>query len=188
MKVINLFGGPGSGKSTTAAGLFYFMKLRGQSVDLVTEYAKELVWEGRLDDMLDKQEDIFVEQQRRVRRLRDNVEYAIVDSPLLLSAVYPIMNQKQKGVDEWPAMDEFLAFVKAVNNTYNNANIFLERPSSFEDNGRDHDLEQSMEIDYAIKDTLSRLDEPFLSVPTNNLTVELLLDLFKDKDPGFPSF
>ena len=27
MKVINLFGGPGSAKSTTAAGLFYFMKL-----------------------------------------------------------------------------------------------------------------------------------------------------------------
>lgn len=188
MKVINLFGGPGSGKSTTAAGLFYHMKLRGQSVDLVTEYAKELVWEGRLEDMLDKQEDIFVEQQRRIRRLRDNVDYAIVDSPLLLSYVYPKMNQVQKGVNDWPAIEEFLNFVVAVNNTYNNTNIFLNRPSKFEENGRDHDLEQSEAIDNAIKGALHELNEPFFTLPTNNMTVEMLLDMFRDNDPGFPSF
>lgn len=55
MKVINLFGGPGSGKSTLAAGLFERMKIQGLSVELVTEYAKDMVWERRgniLDDQL----------------------------------------------------------------------------------------------------------------------------------------
>lgn len=179
MKVINLFGGPGSGKSTTAAGLFYHMKLRGQSVDLVTEYAKELVWEGRLDDMLDKQEDIFIEQQRRIRRLRNNVDYAIVDSPLLLSYVYPKMNQEQKGVGEWPALRQFLDFVVAVNDTYDNVNIFLERPESFETNGRDHDLEQSQAIDDAIRDALRDLGQSVIGMPTDQHTVDSLLGLFK---------
>jgi len=31
MKVINLFAGPGAGKSTTAAGLFYYMKKLGMA-------------------------------------------------------------------------------------------------------------------------------------------------------------
>ena len=47
MKVINLFGGPGCGKSTTAADLFARMKLRGLSVELVTEYAKDVVWDEK---------------------------------------------------------------------------------------------------------------------------------------------
>jgi len=175
MKVINLFGGPGSGKSTTAAGLFYNMKLQHKSVDLVTEYAKELVWEGRLESMLNKQEDIFVEQHRRIRRLRNNVDYAIVDSPLLFSCIYPTMNERQKGVERWPAFDKFINFVIAVNDTYDNINIFLERPESFEANGRDHTLEQSQEIDNAIKDTLRGLNQSFITFPVNSLTLSGIL-------------
>jgi hypothetical protein len=45
MKVINLWAGPGAGKSTTAAGLFFLMKLTGRRVELVTEYAKEVVYD-----------------------------------------------------------------------------------------------------------------------------------------------
>ncbi len=48
LKVINLWAGPGAGKSTTAAGLFNLMKIRGYNVELVTEFAKEMVYEGRL--------------------------------------------------------------------------------------------------------------------------------------------
>jgi len=39
-KVINLFAGPGAGKSTTAAGLFAEMKRANVDVELVTEYVK----------------------------------------------------------------------------------------------------------------------------------------------------
>lgn len=41
---INLFAGPGTGKSTTAAGVFFEMKRSGMSVEYVTEYAKSLVF------------------------------------------------------------------------------------------------------------------------------------------------
>lgn len=159
-----------------AAGLFYLLKLGHENVDLVTEYAKELVWEGRLTDMLDKQEDIFVEQQRRIRRLRNNVDYAIVDSPLLLSYIYPKMNEMQRGVDHWPALDAFLNFVIAVNSTYENINIFLERPNGFETRGRDHTLEESMAIDNAIKRALEELNQPFWEYSTNHTTADLIAE------------
>lgn len=47
IKVINIFGAPGCGKSTTAAGLFWRMKCDDMSVELVSEYAKACVFEDR---------------------------------------------------------------------------------------------------------------------------------------------
>ena len=44
---VNLFGGPGIGKSTTAAGVFNLLKLHGIETELITEFAKDLVWEER---------------------------------------------------------------------------------------------------------------------------------------------
>jgi hypothetical protein len=38
--VVNLFGGPGTGKSTTASGVFYHLKRDNRNVELVQEYAK----------------------------------------------------------------------------------------------------------------------------------------------------
>ncbi len=43
--VVNLLGGPGSGKSTTAADVFARLKWQDINCELVTEFAKDLVWE-----------------------------------------------------------------------------------------------------------------------------------------------
>lgn len=167
MKVINLFGGPGSGKSTTAAGLFYHMKLQNYKVELVTEYAKELVYEGRLEQMLDRQEVIFAEQNQRLHRLRGKVDFAITDSPLLLSVVYPEMNQQQKGVGDWPALEYFKDFVIQVISTYDNINFFLHRPSTYQAYGREHTLEQAVEIDDHMLGILRSFSIPCTEVDTS---------------------
>lgn len=41
MFVINLFGGPGAGKSTTRAGLFHLMKLHGMNCEEFLEWVKQ---------------------------------------------------------------------------------------------------------------------------------------------------
>src|SRR4051812_15213434 len=84
--VINLWGGPGCGKSTTAAGLFHRLKIHHESVELVTEYAKDLCWEGRKPpfDAL----SILAEQAKRQRRLAGKVRFIITDSPLPLPIIY----------------------------------------------------------------------------------------------------
>ena len=46
--VVNLFGGPGSGKSTFMANLFYHLKCRGVEVVMAPEFAKDSVWEERV--------------------------------------------------------------------------------------------------------------------------------------------
>ena len=164
MKVINLYGGPGCGKSTTAAALFVYMKLKGMNVELVTEYAKDLVWDNRLEDMLDQQEFIFAEQNHRLHRLRDKVDYAITDSPLLLSTVYP-------DALTWPAHFEFCEFVRATDRTYDNVNIYLNRlggslgKEQFQEVGRAHSYDQSVDLDNRIYAMLSNdIRTPFSEV------------------------
>ena len=48
--VINLIGSPGTGKSTLASELFSKMKWKGHDVELVSEYAKELIHDAFKDD------------------------------------------------------------------------------------------------------------------------------------------
>jgi tRNA uridine 5-carbamoylmethylation protein Kti12 len=80
MKVINLFGGPGIGKSTIAADLFALMKREGYNVELVNEYAKEVTWEGHFS-YLDDEFYILAHQNRRLVRLKGKVDTSLQTRP-----------------------------------------------------------------------------------------------------------
>ena len=149
MKVINFFAGPGAGKTTTAAGLFYKMKMNHMNVELVHEYARELIYDGRMDRMIDAQDHILGEQNRRLHILKGHVDFAISDSPLLLSAIYP--------PDSYP--QSIKPFAVDLFNEYDNINILLLRPDAAyqeEDGGRRHNLEQAEELDKLIEDALCK--------------------------------
>lgn len=85
--VINLFAGPGAGKSTLAGEIYGWMKRRRVSCEYVPEFAKEITWEDT-HELLDNQLLLLAEQHRRQYRLLDKVQYIITDSPLLLTCVY----------------------------------------------------------------------------------------------------
>ena len=114
MKVINLFGGPNTGKSTTASGLFFKTKICGYNVELISEYAKDMTWEDR-KNILKDQLYILAKQNRRLERLKGKVDYAIVDSPLILGLNYIR--------DDYPK--SFNTFVMDIWNTYDNINFYL---------------------------------------------------------------
>jgi ATP:corrinoid adenosyltransferase len=86
-KVINMFGGSGIGKSTTAAGLYHQMKLQGLNVELVREYVKGWAWAGTKVNTYD-QVYIFGKQARSEYMLYGKVDYIVTDSPILLSPIY----------------------------------------------------------------------------------------------------
>lgn len=85
--LINLYGAPGSGKSTGAAYIFYKLKTLGVDVELVTEYAKDKVWEEHAM-VFEDQCYIFGHQHFRLARVDGKVDVIVTDSPLLISAFY----------------------------------------------------------------------------------------------------
>ena len=134
--VINLFGAPGSGKSTGAAYIFSQLKMRNVNCELVTEYAKDLTWEGRTLS-LNCQEYIFGKQSFRMKRCRDKVDVIITDSPIPLGIFY----------NTDPALDEcFNHTVMNVFNTYNNNNYLIKRIKPYNPIGRNQTESESDEI------------------------------------------
>ena len=65
MIVVNLLGAPCAGKSTLAALVFSKLKMLGVSCEIVTEFAKDLVWDNSLNS-LNNQLYVFSEQFYRV--------------------------------------------------------------------------------------------------------------------------
>jgi len=136
--IVNLYRGPGTGKSTNAARLFSMLKDEGVEVELVTEYAKDLVWEDNLAT-LDNQLFVFANQHHKLYRLLDKVDVVITDSPLLLSVLYGRMNK------DWT--EEFEDFVQSVYSGFNNLDVMLERVKPYKSNGRLQTEEEARELD-----------------------------------------
>src|SRR3990167_3023132 len=87
-KIICLYGGPGSGKSTMAALLFGKIKQLGFNCELNREYIKEWYWEKRQIQPGD-QTYFFAKMSRRERTyILNNLDFIITDSPLIITHFY----------------------------------------------------------------------------------------------------
>ena len=73
---INIFGGPGSGKSTTAASIFAELKRQHKNVELSVEYAKGRVYEEHFS-IFEDQVFIFAQQLRQYHRCEGKVDYMV---------------------------------------------------------------------------------------------------------------
>ena len=141
--VINLFGGPGAGKSTLASELFVLLKRNGHQVELVREYAKSWAYDHKHIDTLMKQTYILAKQAQRESSLYGKVRYIITDCPLALSGYYC---QKYLGT---PAMSvlmlEFLREAKeaGVEHVY----YQVPRRKKYNPNGRYESEEEAKAID-----------------------------------------
>jgi hypothetical protein len=157
-----LFGGPGIGKSTQSAELFTLMKKNHMDVELTFEYPKIVAWEENYSAIKD-QFFITANQHRNISRLYGKVKYIIVDSPIILGTVYKDLYNDEP---EYPASyydENFDVFIVNLFKKYNNLNILLRRDdSTYDENGRFQNLEQSKQIDNTIKEKLEKLDLPYV--------------------------
>lgn len=136
MIVINFFAGPGAGKSTLAAGLFYNLKLRGINAELALEFAKDLTWEKRFE-ALGMQQYVFGEQYYRLKRLEGKVDVVVTDSPLLLSRVY----RPEK------LTEGFVDMVGDSVNEFHNVNFVVERSKTYLAAGRNQTEREARDLD-----------------------------------------
>lgn len=148
MNVINFFGGPSCGKSTIAAYVFSQLKIKNYSCEYVNEYAKDCVYEGRNTVLLNDQLYVLAKQNHKLKMLQlgKQIDFAIVDSPLLLSNVYGKINNSVPNSFYNLTLDYF--------KSYNNINFFVQRKHNFQDKNRIHNEQQSIKIDDYIKDYL----------------------------------
>lgn len=149
--VINIFGGPGAGKSTGAAYIFSYLKMRGVNVELVTEVAKDLTWEEASNNLKD-QIYVFGKQQHRLYRCSDKVDVIITDSPIFLSTLY----NKDQSIDS-----SLRQLALDVINKYDNYNVLLQRVKPYNPVGRSQTAEESDEIKEAIEAALIETEQEY---------------------------
>ena len=150
--VVNLFAGPGAGKSTAAAYIFSQLKMRGVNCELITEFAKDKTWEKNYS-ALRCQEYVFGKQSYKMDRCRDQVDVIITDSPLPLGIFYnqnPVLGRHYESL----VMDVF--------NTYDNLNFFINRKKPYNPVGRNQTEEEAKEIDERIKTFCQQHDISYL--------------------------
>ena len=171
MKVINLFGTPGSGKSTGAAYIFSRLKMYGQNVELVTEFAKDKVYEEN-PEVFKNQLYIFGKQSFKMSRCKDKVDYIITDSPLLLSAFY----------NEDPVLgDIFNDMVERVFNSYENLNFFIERVKPYNPSGRFQTESESDQMAAPLKEMLDKYNVEYESIPGEVSGYDKIVDIVLSK-------
>lgn len=149
--VVNLFGVPGAGKSTGAAYIFSQLKMQGVNCELVTEFAKDKVWENT-EEVFKNQAYIFGKQSFKISRCYDKVDVVITDSPLPLSIFY---NHDPRLTENFnnAVMDFF--------NSYKNMNYLLLRTKPYNPVGRMQTEAESDQLKQPMIDLLRSRHIPY---------------------------
>ena len=144
--VVNLYGGPGTGKSTGAGIITGLLKAAGVDAEYVSEVAKDKVWEENRE-ALSNQAYMFGSQYYRISRVLGKVDVIVTDSPLLLAFIYN--HDERLGT-------AFNAVALNVATSYDTLEVLLERTKKYNPNGRMQTEAESDEITRTIAGILDR--------------------------------
>lgn len=163
--LVNLFAGPGTGKSTISSSVFAELKWQGVNCELASEFAKDLCWEERFTT-LSNQIYVFGKQLHRVQRLIGKVDVIITDSPLLFSIIY-----KPEHLS-----DNFSKLVLEVFNQFNSMNYFLKRLKSYNPKGRIQTEEEAVLVDEKILKYLNENNIWYTYIDGSKNGVEIIVN------------
>jgi uridine kinase len=181
--VINIIGGPGIGKTTIAAGLFYNFKSKSNKcVEYVQEYAKTLVWTEKFN-ALNNQYAVSEHQFELLKSIKNKVDIIITDGPLLIGLYF---NRHYK--NNVSNIDKTEKFILESFSQFNNINIVLERGDyEYEHEGREQSEEESKEIDVILKNILRTNNIEYTTFKSDateeniNLIVQYILNIINKK-------
>jgi len=174
-KLINLFAGPGAGKSGIAAGLTYELKKRHISCNNPYEFPKTIAWDNNIPAIKD-QLYIFANQHRGIAQAYGKVDFIIIDSPILFSTIY-----HSYYTEGYPAEfygQPFHDLVVDLHKKYDSLNILLERgETSHNEEERFQDFKESLEIDKLCKEVLDKHKVDYETLKVDDQTVEKVLNM-----------
>ena len=164
--VINLIGGPGSGKSTTMAGVFYELKKLGVNCEMVPEYAKDRVYEEAFNTLQD-QIYVFAKQSHKIWRLKDKVDIIVMDASLLTIPIYDKTHNstlKKMVIEEFNRSENLVYFIDRVGIEYKNE-------------GRTESFTEAQAIDKHYVDICKEYHIPFTTVANTDAVQKIVNDL-----------
>ena len=171
--IINLYGGPGTGKSTSAAYLYYVLKAEGHNVELVREYVKDWAWEGRQISTYD-QIYFLGKQVRRESLLYGKVDWIITDSPVMMNLYYAA-RYCALSLGEGVRSATLSFYRQAEEDGHKHLHVFLKRNKPYVSEGRYQTEGEAVEIDVGLRRLLEDLK---LSVIESDPDEAKLLDVF----------
>lgn len=143
---INLFAGPGAGKSTLATSIFAALKTKGHNIELVSEYVKMWAYQGKTPTSYD-QIYLFAKQLHHEDTLLRHVPLIITDSPILLAPVYA----KLYNFEPY----NYLALIgKKFEQDFPALNLYIDRTVDYNPAGRYQDYEKALVFDKMLLDFL----------------------------------
>lgn len=163
--IISIYGQPGAGKSTISAYIFAKLKMLGVNCELVTEFAKDKVWEEN-NTALSNQIYIFAKQYYRIARCAGKVDVIITDSPLFLSPFY----NKDDAIDK-PLKE----LVYAINSKYQNLNYFVRRVKKYNPIGRQQTEKESDEYGVRIKGMLDKFGVKYKTIDGDLMSADIVV-------------
>ena len=174
-KIAYLYGGPGTGKSTTAAHLFALAKQDDINAELVREYIKDWVWEGR-EVRPGDQPYIASKQSRKERICFGSVDLIISDSPMYLGQFY-----EEKYDNSYHVVRHLIAkhMQFAELEGYEFLHVFLKRTKEYNPLGRYQNETEAVECDKEIRELLIREGIEFVDIDANPDAARKILDIIK---------
>lgn len=167
--IVNLFGGPGCGKSTGAAYIFSQLKLNGIDCEYVTEFAKDKVWENN-EEVFKCQFYITGKQIFKISRCFGKVDVIITDSPISIGIQYTDSVLLKQAI-----LEEFNKYQE------NNLNILLKRVTKYDTNGRNQTEEEAKQIDNTTELWLNENNIPFVKIDGNENGFKEIVNLIFEK-------
>jgi nicotinamide riboside kinase len=171
---INLFGGPGVGKSTLAAHIFTSLKKAGADIELVQERFKRNVYENRIIHPWDYVHSFAKQFDAEHHILQAGVQRLVTDSPLLLQCVYA----QHAGC---PAHHNLRSISRRFDEDYPAHNVLVYRlDGDYQESGRFEDAKQAREMHRLIEETLNGQDVAYTSInPRRHCDINYLFRLLE---------
>jgi len=158
--IINLVGGPGTGKSLYSSYLFTMLKLNGFNVEFTQEYAKDLVWRKKYE-ILRNQHIVSYHQYQALKGASKYVRAVITDGSLIHSYYYNRYTKKNysnvKKTEK--RIDKFI-------NKFDNIVIYLKRNPKYpyQQEGRYQTEEEAKAIDEKMKNILKEKNIKYIEI------------------------
>lgn len=168
--VVNMFGGPGRGKSTTAYKLIGLLKAKDHKAELVVESAKKAAYTNALHQLQD-QVYLVAKHNNDLRILENQVDIIVTDGSLLNCIAYADPETQRMEIE----------LSKELYSRFDNIGFIIPRKALYMKYGRSQTREEAEIIDKKVFDSISylpeseRIDLQHID-PEGNILVELIYD------------